>query len=60
MAEITRLESRYRQLRLGDDADQALNVLNKQRLRLTGTPSEGDRKDVARQLAGWRRSYLGR
>ncbi len=60
MAEITRLESRYRQLRLGDDADQALNVLNKQRLRLTGTPSERDRKDVARQLAGWRRSYLGR
>lgn len=60
MAEITRLESRFRQLRLGDDADQALNVLNKQRLRLTGTPSERDRKDVARQLAGWRRSYLGR
>lgn len=60
MAEITRLESRYRQLRLGDDADQALNVLNKQRLRLTGTPSERDRKDVARQLAGWRRSYLKR
>ncbi|MDP3232792.1 MAG: protein kinase [Myxococcales bacterium] len=60
MAEIARLESRYRQLRLGDDADQALNVLNKQRLRLTGTPSERDRKDVARQLAGWRSSYLRR
>lgn len=60
MAEITRLESRFRQMRLGDDADQALNVLNKQRLRLSGTPSERDRKDVARQLAGWRRSYLRR
>lgn len=60
MAEITRLESRFRQQAHPDDADQALNVLNKQRLRLTGTVSERDRKDVARQLAGWRRSYLRR
>lgn len=59
MAEISRLEMQFRQrARLSDEVDQAMSVLNKQRLRLTGTPSERDRKDVARQLAGWRRSYL--
>ena len=57
--EISRLEFRFRkQLRPGDDIDAALYVLNKQRLRLSGSPTEQDRKDVARQLAGWRRSYV--
>lgn len=57
--EISRLEARfYKQVRPGEDVDQALYVLNKQRLRLTGSPTEQDRKDVAKQLAGWRRSYL--
>ncbi len=61
MEEISRLDSRFRkQARPGDDIDQALYVLNKQRLRLSGSPTEIDRKDVARQLAGWRRSYLRR
>jgi hypothetical protein len=61
MEETSRLESRFRQqVRPGDDIDQALYVLNKQRLRLSGSPTEQDRKDVARQLAGWRRSYLRR
>jgi hypothetical protein len=59
MEEISRLDSRFRQqVRPGDDIDGALYVLNKQRLRLSGSPTEQDRKDVARQLAGWRRSYL--
>ena len=40
------------------DMDAALFVLNKQRLRLTGSPTENDRRDVAKQLAGWKRSYL--
>lgn len=59
MAEITRLESKFLTRPRGD-AEQAMYVLNKQRLRLTGTPTERDRKDVARQLAAWRRSYLVR
>jgi serine/threonine protein kinase len=56
----TKLEAKLRKqpLRYGDDVEQALFVLNKQRLRLSGSPSLEDRKDVARQLAGWRRSYL--
>ncbi|GMU59550.1 MAG: hypothetical protein AMXMBFR34_13130 [Myxococcaceae bacterium] len=59
--EIGRLEAKLRkQTRPGDDVDQALFMLNKQRLRLTGDPSVEDRRDVARQLAGWRRSYLRR
>jgi hypothetical protein len=59
MEEISRLDSRFhKQVRPGDDIDQAMYVLNKQRLRLTGEVTEKDRKDVARQLAGWRRSYL--
>jgi serine/threonine-protein kinase len=59
MEEISRLDNRFRQqVRPGDDIDGALYVLNKQRLRLSGSPTEQDRKDVARQLAGWRRSYL--
>jgi serine/threonine protein kinase len=58
---ISRLESRLRsQARPGDDLDQALFVLNKQRLRLSGSPTEQDRRDVAHQLAGWKRSYLKR
>lgn len=57
--EISRLEARLRKkARPGDDLDQALFVLNKQRLRLTGDPTAADRQDVARQLAGWRKSYL--
>jgi serine/threonine protein kinase len=57
--QIWRLEDRLRkQARPGDDVEQAMFVLNKQRLRLTGNPSVQDRRDVARQLAGWRRSYL--
>lgn len=57
--QISRLEARLRKkARPGDDLDQALFVLNKQRLRLTGDPSVADRQDVARQLAGWRKSYL--
>ncbi|MEW5740447.1 MAG: lipopolysaccharide kinase InaA family protein [Myxococcota bacterium] len=59
--EIWRLEAKLRkQTKPGEDIDQALFMLNKQRLRLTGSPSVEDRKDVARQLAGWRRSYLRR
>jgi serine/threonine protein kinase len=59
MSEIARLESRLRQQeRHGDDDDQALSLLNKQRLRLTGSPTERERQEVARQLEGWRRSYL--
>lgn len=61
MQEIGRLESGLRrQMRPGDDYDQAFYVLNKQRLRLTGAPSEKDRRDVAAQLAAWRHSYLRR
>lgn len=57
--QISKLERMLRdQTKPGDDIDQALYVLNKQRLRLTGNPSLADRKDVARQLAGWKRSYL--
>lgn len=57
---MSQLESRLRKqpLRYGDDPDQALFVLNKQRLRLSGSPSLEERKDVAKQLAGWKRSYL--
>ncbi|MDP2271595.1 MAG: hypothetical protein Q8K32_12730 [Archangium sp.] len=60
LQELTsKLEAQLRKkARPGDDLDQALFVLNKQRLRLTGNPSEAERKEVARQLAGWRRSYL--
>lgn len=60
LSELTsRLEGQLRkQARPGDDVEQALFVLNKQRLRLTGSPSLEDRKEVARQLAGWKRSYL--
>ncbi|MBL8919214.1 MAG: protein kinase [Myxococcaceae bacterium] len=46
------------QARAGDELDQALSVLNKQRARLAGSPTVEDRRDVSRQLAGWRRSYL--
>ncbi|MFZ5438592.1 MAG: protein kinase domain-containing protein [Myxococcota bacterium] len=61
LTEISRLEVRIRgSRRSADDLDQALFVLNKQRLRLAGTPTEQDRRDVARQLAGWKRSYLRR
>jgi serine/threonine-protein kinase len=57
--EIGRLEARLRkEARPGEDLSQALFMLNKQRLRLTGSPTVADRQDVARQLAGWRRSYL--
>ena len=55
----TRLEGLLRKrARPGDDIQQALFVLNKLRLRLSGSPSVEDRKEVAHQLAGWRRSYL--
>jgi serine/threonine protein kinase len=56
----TKLEAQLRKqpLRYGDDVEAALFVLNKQRLRLSGSPSVEDRKEVARQLAGWKRSYL--
>ncbi|MEW6430988.1 MAG: protein kinase [Myxococcota bacterium] len=58
-AQISKLEGRLRkQAKAGADLDQALYVLNKQRLRLTGSPTEQDRRDVVRQLAGWQRSYL--
>ncbi len=61
LEQISRLEARFRQqARPGDDVDQALFVLNKQRLRLSGAPTEQDRRDVAQQLAGWKRSYLRR
>lgn len=59
LALISKFDTQVRrQTRPGDELDQALHVLNKQRLRLTGSPSVEDRRDVARQLAGWRRSYL--
>ena len=56
----SQLEAKLRKqpLRYGDDPEQALFVLNKQRLRLSGSPSLEERKDVAKQLAGWKRSYL--
>lgn len=58
---ITRFERTLRaQAKSGDDVSQAMSVLNKQRLRLTGSPTTQDRQDVARQLAGWKRSYLRR
>lgn len=59
MEEISRLEGRLmKKTKPGDDIDQAMFVLNKQRLRLTGNVSEADRRDVAKQLSGWKRSYL--
>lgn len=58
--EIARLEAKFRkQARPGEDVNQALFMLNKQRLQLAGDPSVEDRRDVAKKLAGWRRSYLG-
>ncbi|MBM4779765.1 MAG: protein kinase [Archangiaceae bacterium] len=54
---INSLERRLQKRGTGD-VDQALSVLNKQRLRLTGSPTLNERRDVVRQLAGWRRSYL--
>lgn len=59
MEEISRLEKRLlKTSKQGDELDQAMFVLNKQRLRLTGNVSESDRRDVANQLRGWKRSYL--
>jgi len=59
MEERSRLEGRLmKKSKPGDDLDQAMFVLNKQRLRLTGNVSEVDRRDVAKQLSGWKRSYL--
>lgn len=56
---MVRFERQLRsQRRSADELDQALSVLNKQRLRLVGAPSAIDRQEVARQLSGWRRSYL--
>lgn len=54
---INSLERRLQKRGTGD-LDQALSVLNKQRLRLSGTPTLNERRDVVRQLAGWRKSYL--
>ncbi|MBL8938639.1 MAG: protein kinase [Archangium sp.] len=54
---INSLERRLQKRGTGD-VDQALSVLNKQRLRLTGSPTLSERRDVVRQLAGWRKSYL--
>lgn len=56
---MSRFERKLRaQMKPGDDLDQALAVLNQQRLRLTGSPTVEDRKDVAKKLVGWRLSYL--
>jgi hypothetical protein len=55
------LEMRLRkEVRPGDDFDQGMFVLNKQRLRLAGSPTPEDRAEVARQLRAWRLSYLKR
>ncbi|MER2566693.1 MAG: protein kinase [Myxococcaceae bacterium] len=54
---INSLERRLQKKGSGD-LDQALSVLNKQRLRLSGSPTLNERRDVVRQLAGWRKSYL--
>ncbi len=54
---INSLERRLQKRGTGD-VDQALSVLNKQRLRLSGSPTLNERRDVVRQLAGWRKSYL--
>lgn len=54
---INSLERRLQKKGSGD-LDQALSVLNKQRLRLSGAPTLNERRDVVRQLAGWRKSYL--
>lgn len=59
--EVRRLEALLRKrAKSPDDLEQALYMLNKQRLRLTGNVTEADRADVARQLALWQRSYLRR
>lgn len=59
--EVSRLEAKLRKhAKSPDDIEQALYMLNKQRLRLTGNVTEADRTDVARQLALWQRSYLRR
>lgn len=59
--EVRRLEALLRKrAKSPDDIEQALYMLNKQRLRLAGNVTEADRIDVARQLALWQRSYLRR
>jgi serine/threonine protein kinase len=59
--QISRFETRLRRdVRPGSDFDQAMFVLNKQKLRLAGSPSREDRAEVARQLRAWRVSYLKR
>ena len=41
-----------------DEIEEALHVLNKQRLRLTGDVTEDDRRDIAARLAAWKRVWL--
>lgn len=56
---MTRFERQLRaQARPGTDLSQPLSVLSQQRLRLAGSPTMQDRRDVAKKLVGWRQSYL--
>jgi serine/threonine-protein kinase len=57
---MNRLEARLRKVGAKDrDLEQdGLLRLNKQRLRLSGSPSADDRKDVARELNAWQQVYL--
>lgn len=41
-----------------DEIEEALHVLNKQRLRLTGDVTEDDRRDIANRLAAWKHIWL--
>jgi hypothetical protein len=58
---ITRFErALLKQARRGEDLTQPMAVLNQQRLRLAGSPSVSERRDIAKKLMGWRASYLKR
>lgn len=41
-----------------DEVEEALHVLNKQRLRLSGSVTEEDRRDISAKLAAWKRVWL--
>ncbi len=41
-----------------DDVEEALHGLSKQRLRLSGSVTDEDRRDIAAKLAAWKRVWL--
>ncbi len=55
---IDRLEAKLKKLP-GDRGD-ALHQLNKLKLKLTGSPDEAERKEVARLLDAWERTHLAK